>query len=179
MQSLVRIASNIGRSQEKGSTDHPAEELGLYPVHQGAFLRVLSRVAVMSPEPCSRTIHEPRVEWSITASLCPRMSTDMPPKLAQSKKWVGVPGEITFKDVERGTSLAVQWLRFCTPNARGSGSIPGQKLRSHMLLLVLAKSLQLCPTLCDPIDGSPSGFPVPGILQARALEWVAISFCNA
>ena len=61
MQSLVRIASNIGRSQEKGSTDHPAEELGLYPVHQGAFLRVLSRVAVMSPEPCSRTIHEPRV----------------------------------------------------------------------------------------------------------------------
>ena len=42
-----------------------------------------------------------------------------------------------------------------------------------------AKSLQLCPTLCDPIDGSPSGSPVPGILQARTLEWVAISFCNA
>ena len=39
-----------------------------------------------------------------------------------------------------------------------------------------AKSLQLCPTLCDPIDGSPSGSPVPGILQARILEWVAISF---
>ena len=42
-----------------------------------------------------------------------------------------------------------------------------------------AKSLQLCPTLCDPIDGSPSGSPVPGILQARTLEWVAISFSNA
>ena len=39
-----------------------------------------------------------------------------------------------------------------------------------------AKSLQLCPTLCDPIDGSPPGSPVPGILQARTLEWVAISF---
>ena len=38
-----------------------------------------------------------------------------------------------------------------------------------------AKSLQLCPTLCDPIDGSPPGSPVPGILQARILEWVAIS----
>ena len=42
-----------------------------------------------------------------------------------------------------------------------------------------AKSLQLCPTLCDPIDGTPPGSPVPGILQARTLEWVAISFSNA
>ena len=42
-----------------------------------------------------------------------------------------------------------------------------------------AKSLQLCPTLCDPIDVSPPGSPVPGILQARTLEWVAISFSNA
>ena len=42
-----------------------------------------------------------------------------------------------------------------------------------------AKSLQLCLTLCDPIDGSPPGSPVPGILQARILEWVAISFSNA
>ena len=42
-----------------------------------------------------------------------------------------------------------------------------------------AKALQLCPTLCDPIDASPPGSPVPGILQARTLEWVAISFSNA
>ena len=42
-----------------------------------------------------------------------------------------------------------------------------------------AKSLQSCPTLRDPIDGSPLGSPVPGILQARTLEWVAISFSNA
>ena len=42
-----------------------------------------------------------------------------------------------------------------------------------------AKSLQLCPALCDPIDGSPPGSPVPGILQARTLEWVAISFSCA
>ena len=46
-----------------------------------------------------------------------------------------------------------------------------------MLLLLL--SLQSCPTLCHPIDGSPPGSPVPGILQARTLEWVAISFFNA
>ena len=42
-----------------------------------------------------------------------------------------------------------------------------------------AKSLKSCPTLCDPRDGSPRGSPVPGILQARTLEWVAISFSNA
>ena len=42
-----------------------------------------------------------------------------------------------------------------------------------------AKSLQSCPTLCNPIDGSPPGSAVPGILQARTLEWVAISFSNA
>ena len=42
-----------------------------------------------------------------------------------------------------------------------------------------AKSLQSCPTLCDPIDGSPRGSPIPGILQTRTLEWVAISFSNA
>ena len=46
-------------------------------------------------------------------------------------------------------------------------------------MLCYAKSLQLCPTLCNPIDGSPPGSPIPGILQARTLEWVAISFSNA
>jgi len=46
-------------------------------------------------------------------------------------------------------------------------------------MLCYAMSLQSCPTLCDPIDGSPPGFPIPGILQARTLEWVTISFSNA
>ena len=47
------------------------------------------------------------------------------------------------------------------------------------LAAAAAKSLQSCPTLCDPTDSSPPGSPVPGILQARTLEWVAISFSNA
>ena len=51
--------------------------------------------------------------------------------------------------------------------------------RYHFTLNAAAKSLQSCPTLCDPRDGSPPGSPVPGILQARTLEWVAISFSNA
>ena len=48
-----------------------------------------------------------------------------------------------------------------------------------VLFAAAAKSLQSCPTLCDPIDASPPGSPIPGILQARTLEWVAISFSNA
>ena len=58
--------------------------------------------------------------------------------------------------------------------------------KTHMYMITevtaaaaAAKSLQSCPTLCDPRDRSPPGFPVPGILQARTLEWVAISFSNA
>ena len=50
---------------------------------------------------------------------------------------------------------------------------------STYIYAAAAKSIQSCLTLCDPIDGSPPGSPVPGILQARTLEWVAISFSNA
>ena len=53
------------------------------------------------------------------------------------------------------------------------------RLHVYVCSLDAAKSLQLCPILCNPIDGSPPGSPVPGILQARTLEWVAISFSNA
>ena len=49
----------------------------------------------------------------------------------------------------------------------------------HAAATAAAKSLQSCSTLCDPTDGSPPGSRVPGILQARTLEWVAISFSNA
>ena len=52
-------------------------------------------------------------------------------------------------------------------------------LHSAAAAAAAAKSLQSCPTLCDPIGGSPPGSPIPGILQARTLEWVAISLSNA
>ena len=54
-----------------------------------------------------------------------------------------------------------------------------QKIGKSVSAAATAKSLQSCLTLCDPRDGSPPGSPVPGILQARTLEWVAISFFNA
>ena len=53
------------------------------------------------------------------------------------------------------------------------------RYKNLKMFVAAAKSHQSCPTLCDPIDGSPLGSPIPGILQARTLEWVAISFSNA
>ena len=61
--------------------------------------------------------------------------------------------------------FSVQWLLSCSMGSAAAAAA--------------AKSLQSCLTLCDPIDGSPLGSPVPGILQARTLEWGAISFSNA
>ena len=77
---------------------------------------------------------------------------------------------------------SVQWLScgqlfltLWTAASQASLSITN----SQSLLAAAAKSLQSCPTLCDSIDGSPPGSLVPGILQARTLGWVAISFSNA
>ena len=70
------------------------------------------------------------------------------------------------------------WL-LCIESRLRFDTAPGKNSMSESPVAAAAKSLQSCLTLCDPIDGSPPGFPVPGILQARTLEWVAISFSNA
>ena len=72
-----------------------------------------------------------------------------------------------------------QWIRgdSCLWGVRGRVMHLPHKYQA--VAAAAAKSLQSCPTLCDPIDGSPPGSPVPGILQARTLEWVAISFSDA
>ena len=64
------------------------------------------------------------------------------------------------------------------PTSVGSSKKQGNS-RKASAAAAAVKLLQLCPTLCDSIDGSPPGSPIPGILQARTLEWVAISFSNA
>ena len=68
----------------------------------------------------------------------------------------------------------LQW-----PARDGEACRPEPRLKRAAAAAAAAKSLQSCLTLCDPKDGSPPGSPVPGILQARTLEWVAISFSNA
>ena len=91
----------------------------------------------------------------------------------------GLCGEQTVRLIRNlhGGSVQGTWVIAikCIPSV---GSIK-KGLKYLCAMLCYAKSLQSCPTLCDPIDGSPPGSPVPGILQARTLEWVAISFSNA
>ena len=80
----------------------------------------------------------------------------------------------------------LEWVTFSL--SRGSSQprdqtqvscIVGRFFAAEPQAAAAAKPLQSCPTLCDPIDGSPPGSPIPEILQARTLEWVAISFSNA
>jgi len=89
-------------------------------------------------------------------------------------EWVAMPSS-------RESSWPRDWTRISYISCIGRRVLyqlvpPG---KASLLPAAAAKSLQLCLTLCDPIDGSPPGSPVPGILQARTLEWVAISFSNA
>ena len=71
------------------------------------------------------------------------------------------------------------WVKMLRENLGKWGGFPHRGFTEEMAAAAAAKSLQSCSNLCDPIDGSPPGSPVPGILQARTLEWVAISFSNA
>ena len=71
-----------------------------------------------------------------------------------------------------------QWTQVFVPMKRAVPTVAQERLKVKATTTA-TKSLQLCLTLCDPIDGSPPGSPVPGILQARTLEWVAIFFSNA
>ena len=96
---------------------------------------------------------------SEVAQSCPTLSDPMDYSLTGSS----VHGIFQAKLLEWGA------IAFSLPSS----------LLSAAAATAAAKSLQSCPTLCDPIDGSPPGSPVPGILQARPLEWVAISFSNA
>ena len=71
------------------------------------------------------------------------------------------------------------YLFWRTHTLFNSKDVKIEKKSRSVLFATTAKSIQLCPTLCDPIDSSPPGSLIPGILQARTLEWVAISFSNA
>ena len=76
-----------------------------------------------------------------------------------------------------GQKCGVCLLCMCVRGSRYISSV--LESRTYCLFAAAAELLLSCPTLCDPIDGSPPGSPVPGVLQARTLEWVAISFSNA
>ena len=73
----------------------------------------------------------------------------------------------------------IQMNLYLQKKRRGEKKKTHSKIYMHHMLMAAAKLLQSCLTLCDPTDSSPPGFAIPGILQARTLEWVVISFSNA
>ena len=75
--------------------------------------------------------------------------------------------------------LGSQTIQLDNSKKRNENEVKSSNTGNILSHTATAKSLQSCPTLCDPIDGSPPGSAVPGILQTRTLEWVAVSFSNA
>ena len=100
----------------------------------------------------------------------------------QRMRWLGVITDSMDMSLSKfWESVMEQWgLACCSPwGHKELDTTEWLNWTELINLVAAAKSLQSCPTLCDPIDGSPPGSPVPGILQAKTLEWVAISFSNA
>ena len=99
-------------------------------------------------------------------------------EFSRQEYWSGLPfpppGDLPYPGIKPTSlvSLALAGRFFTTVP-------PGKPLHNSAAAAAAAASLQLCLTLCDPIDGSPPGSPIPGILQARTLEWAAISFSNS
>ena len=116
---------------------------------------------------------------SVVLTLCDPMNHSPPGStvhgISQARilEWVAMPSS-------RGSSQPRDQTTSPAPPALQAESLPlSHQGRLSRAPTAAAKSLQSCPTLCDRIDGRPPGSPVPGILQARTLEWLAVSFSNA
>ena len=113
-----------------------------------------------------------------------QMSKKVKVKSLSCVQLFATPWTVTYQaPLSMGFSRQEYWsgLPCCPPGNLTDLGIKPESLMSPALAAAAAaaKSHQSCPTLCDPTDGSPLGSSVPGILQARILEWVAISFSNA
>ena len=117
--------------------------------------------------------------WSFSLSISP--SNEHPGLVSCKMDWLDLLAvQGTLKSLLQHHSSKVSILQrsaFFTVQLSHPYMTTGKTIA--LTAAAAAKSLQSCPTLCDPIDGSPPGSPVPGILQARTLEWVAISFSSA
>ena len=104
-------------------------------------------------------------KWTVAYQASPSMG------FSRKEYWSGLPLPSPGDLPDPGIALRSPALR--------ADALPSEPPgKPQYTYYTAAKSLQSCPTLCDPIVGSPPGSPVPGILQARTLEWVAISFSN-
>ena len=116
----------------------------------------------------------PMSPWSSSSHLSPTIEFFVSP--LPNQKMTGHSFRLKFLWKERKWNM---WVRLGTGEQQRHLAYSATDFRRlRNVLAAAAKSLQSCPTLCNPIDGRPSGSSVPGILQARILEWVAISFSS-
>ena len=162
-----RVDLSIPSVQESADLFHPWDlEKALFPLANLLSLLVshrdtnflslqvlLSSVGKQKPGNPAKDFSCGKDAWNVLSAWM----EDRKDKISRRKKWTP---QLSINNSKKKKSMLAKYL----PN---------------IFLLLAAKSLQSCPTLCDPIDGSPSGSPVPGILQAGTLEWVAISFSSA
>ena len=137
-------------SQIRDSTQAPCIEHGVLATRPPEKCPFLPLLVSIKSQPCLMDSADRRANHTLQSSCLPR--------------------EFSSSLESNGTIRAI--------SGRGS-SFQGKSEKFSSDAIAIAKSLQSCLTLCDPIDGSPPGFPIPGILQAKTLEWVAISFSNA
>ena len=129
--------------------------------------------------PCSQTQGAPDSPESSSGGVALVESPDFPFCFLSIKVYNIITSQYIFKN------MIWKCLHHYERERPGKIWLPGSWNKCELLgqlmvsLAAAAKSLQSCPTLCDLIDGSPPGSPIPGILQARTLEWVAISLANA
>ena len=154
-------------------------------VHEIFQARILEWVAISF----SRGSSQPR-DWTRVSCTAGRFFTDWTTREAMYCVYVHIKQCIYVKPIHFAVHLKLTQhckstiFQFKTRNLYSTNlnlcGVPSIcSAAAAAAAAAAAKSLQSCPTLCDPIDGSPPGFPVPGTLQARTLEWVAISFSNA
>ena len=120
--------------------------------------------------------------WSFSFNISP--SNEHPGLISFRMDWLDLPAvQGTLKSLLQHHNSKASIFRlsaFFTVQLSHPYVTTGKTIAlTRRIFAAAAKSLQLCPTLCDPIDSSPPGSPIPGILQSRILEWVAISFSNA
>ena len=163
-----------------------SRDRGTWKADRGARKAMVHRVAKTQTWLNVHACRSPQTgTWTPVSGLQPSQnpvwdSTHMSGTWTQPKSTVfQLRSHTWFRDL-----MKLRFLSHCRKNSLrdkviGKKWIYLERDIPHRQCAAAAKSLQLCPTLCDPIDGSPPCSPIPGILQARTLEWVAISFSNA
>ena len=139
---------------------YPTNTIGCIVLYYNRFIILFTHAYVLSHLSCVQLFATP---WTVISQAPLSMG------FSRQEYWSGMPypppGDLSNLRIKPASLMSPALAaRFFTTAASAAAA---------------AKSLQWCLTLCDPIDGSPPGSPVPGILQARILEWVAISFSNA